>query len=439
MNDAVKAKNLLYLTIALIFFRYCYIFYVGVTGNIFRIIPTIIFCFSFGTAILAIIIYDRLSNGLGLRRMMRYIEFFCAYLIILFMLGLWSDHVFRNILDDLFIYSFILLFMILGQFDAAWDDLERILWIPCLLMTIFCIIGLKYEAFSLAVDYSSEYAKTDGDRWAVMTLGYQNSDSMGLWPIVFALGVLKKRISLSTFIALLLFFAFMFLQVWFQKRAPSIRGVVYLLSVLYMVRKMQIGSVWIIAPMLLFVGGIILYELSNTLNFSLLIERFQSEEDLTKIGGRTAEIEAMLSGYGLLDWLIGRGLGGYYLIDNWSAGIQKVTNSGITGRAYMHLGFFLPLLKGGLIFSFIYYWFSFKLLLPKSRLWWMNRFNLVAVAILPVYIIFLFAEGPPTMANLLDGVLFGLLCGRFINLKQPISFPIRNLKQQVISPRQVNI
>jgi hypothetical protein len=123
----------------------------------------------------------------------------------------------------------------------------------------------------------------------------------------------------------------------------------------------------------------------------------------------------MLDSFSVSDWLMGRGLGGFFFIDNWTAGVTEVSESRDVGRATVHIGFFYPLLKGGIVFTLLYFWFAFRSFLPKGRIWKENPYNVAAWIVIPVYVLFLFAEGPPTYTSPLDAVLFGLCCGRFMD------------------------
>jgi hypothetical protein len=411
-----KGKKFLYISLFLLSISSLCSFITGMTGLVIRIVPTLFVYISLITTISAIHHYDRESNRVGLRRMKGFVSIYMVLILVLALRGMYSGHIIRSIYNEFFSFSYILVFMVLGQYEQMWKDLMRILWVPTVVMSILCIISLKYEAYSMTETFIAETSTISGDRWATATLGYQNIRTMELWPLVFVFGFMKQRMSWQTVAALFVFLSFMFLSVWFQKRAPTIRGVAYFVSVLLIMRHIKARWSYLLLPIMFMVIATTCYYLIKSENFVFLLERFQSR-DFAEGGGRLYELEEMLLGFNTSDWLFGRGLGGYYLIDNWSAGMKAVNTSGLIGRDIMHIGIFYPLLKGGVLFCVIFYWYAFRLFYFKDQSWRSNIYNLAALAVLPVYLGFLFAEGPASTSNLLNGVLFGLTCGRFVNLR----------------------
>ena len=109
---------------------------------------------------------------------------------------------------------------------------------------------------------------------------------------------------------------------------------------------------------------------------------------------------------------MGRGMGGYFQTDLPVPGQMVVTTTGELGRTHMHVGILYPLLKGGVILSVLFYGLVWRALVRPLSVWCSDRFNCAAVIILPIYILFLFIEGPASMTALFDGLMYGVLCGR---------------------------
>ena len=92
--------------------------------------------------------------------------------------------------------------------------------------------------------------------------------------------------------------------------------------------------------------------------------------------------------------------------------IDQVKTTGEIGRASVHIGFFMPMLKGGLLLSLVYYGFFLPMFQRKPAGWYQNPINTAALAVVPVYVLFQFIEGSPTMTNGFDAILVGMACAR---------------------------
>jgi hypothetical protein len=206
--------------------------------------------------------------------------------------------------------------------------------------------------------------------------------------------------------------AFFFLQVLFQKRAPSARALVYVLvvasvlSVLRGKRKMVLCAGILLCIVLSFVA------ISYREAFGLLINRFRSNVSIGEMD-RLQEAQAMLKDFAWWEFFVGRGMGGSFAPpEGWQSGIQIISIDGKQGRADLHIGMLEPLLKGGLCLSICYFSFFVVMILPKRKTWYRDDYNLTGLIIIFVYGLFLCVEGPPTFAAPSNAMLVGLICAR---------------------------
>jgi hypothetical protein len=391
----------------------------GMFGRLVPVLPTVLFLLALPTAVMAATQYGRVERPAHRN------YFVLAGLVLLAMLvrGALSDFVSRTVWSECFMFTLTLTYLYLGQFEQAWRDIVPYLWVYCPAAAVLTLVALRYESFTIYLQEGLfQTGNVQTSRWAVRTLAYQLNWAMSLWPLAFALAAMRRRMGWAVISGFLAAAVFVYLQIEFQKRAPSLRALVYVISVVFITWRARHHVPMRLYGFLAAGALVVLAWIVKTENFSLLVERFQSEE-LRRGDGRTYEIGEMLAGFSIGDWLIGRGLGGYFFIERWSAGMADVTERGDIGRHIVHLGFFYLLLKGGILFTLIYFRFAFRVLRHHSRLWLQNPHNAAALAVLPVYLIFQFAEGPPSYANPLEAVLFGLVCGRFIHLRPRAPVP----------------
>ena len=78
----------------------------------------------------------------------------------------------------------------------------------------------------------------------------------------------------------------------------------------------------------------------------------------------------------------------------------------------MHIGVLQPLLAGGVILCLAYYAFFIPILWRKPPGWYDNRYNVAAMAVLPVYATFLLIEGAPVWGTPFTCALVGMACAR---------------------------
>ncbi len=312
---------------------------------------------------------------------------------------------------DLAVYILIFCFLYLGRYDQVWADLEKPLCLLMLAGILLIVAGTFRPAVRIGYE-GIELAEIGRGRYTVFTLGYDLKMLLGLAPLIFAMGYMRPRWDWVKITGVVGIVAAITMQVYFQKRAPTLRELAYAGMVVLIIpmfhKKVKMGT-----TALLVVGTIVVVALAGGQHVEKLLTRYGEGAPLLE-NERWFEAGALLKDFNPLDYMVGRGMGGYFTPPvNWQAGVVFVNYQGDMGRPSLHVGMLFPLLKGGLIFMAVYYAFFFRLFVPKGRAWYLNRYNAAAMAVLPVYWFFQLIGGPPSIYASYDCVLIGLCCARF--------------------------
>lgn len=234
------------------------------------------------------------------------------------------------------------------------------------------------------------------------TLAYELSPLLDFWPFLFLVPYFKNRgrLNLMILLPLIIYLGF---QIFFLKRAPSVRALTILLAAIAINWKLNTGSVTFIFRLLF---GILIFGLAFYYFIPQeLLLRFQTTDN-----ARQEEALLMLNQLDLFELLFGRGLGGsFYLQDG--AGLISL-GDGKMGKYILHIGILYPILKGGIILAFGIYLHVFG----KVRWAWRNLNSLdygqlASVTFLLAYSLFRLIEGPISPGVVFDTFLFGFSLG----------------------------
>lgn len=339
----------------------------------------------------------------------------------------------KEILQDVAPFIVVLSCAILGSSDAFWKTLLRDL-------LLFFLAGLVINLIAIK-DIIGGFTTLDvQQRVTRETISYKTQLALAMWPLL----LLTCR-SRSATARLLVFIGmgFVFLQqVLYQKRIITVRIAVTVLIFLVVLPwvarhwKQPWGVQLENRIRLLFVTAFGLVTLGSLLfagdlimgQFAGLMNRFQGKGFERYEGGlfsvMTTENERFLEGIYLIrsfaphEYLIGRGMGGYYdspLIDIVSS--EQLYRSlylddlGIFGRREMEVGFLMPFLKGGLLLTFAYYFGGIAVLLSWKRCF-RDPLSTAAYFVVAINLVFIFQEGWFIMPGSFDLVIVGASLGR---------------------------
>lgn len=336
-----------------------------------------------------------------------------AATLLLVIYGLWRENLPVMVVQDAWTFLFLFVFLDLSRYDPAWLDVEKPLIVLFWLLFITVLAGLGLPRPMIWEDGGIELEHGDlSSRPFVFTLAYPLARLLEFWPLVFVFAYLRPRFDTWKLLGLLAALGWVAVQILFQKRAPVLRGVCYLVAALMMV-PYSAGRMRTLAPKLLLVGGglVILVLFSGTASFVGLVQRYQDFKEEGLAEARIEESQAMLKDFSDWDNVVGRGMGGWYVPPLEMTG-SPVSSQGEIGNPSTHIGFFHPFIKGGILLSLLYYSFFASLLRRKPRWWLQNRCNAAALCIAPVLFLFLFMEGAPNPGNIALGLVTAFACGR---------------------------
>lgn len=330
---------------------------------------------------------------------------------LLTLFGWLNGNTMRHVFDDAWCYIYFLFAILLGTRDDVWEDIERPLLAMFCVSFALVIWGLSLDRGVLSNTGGIMLVSDAGAerRW-IRTAGYEFGRVLGFWPLVVMMNYFRRGTRAKA-IGVLIIVAFLCLQVVFQKRAPFVRTILYatVLIIFPLVNRRQASPASAIS--VIFALGLTLFTISTTDVFRQLIGRYVSDDPVAE-SSRILEARSLLADLDWHEYIYGRGMGGYFFPpEDWDAGNVEIA-PGVMGRTALHVGILVPVLKGGLVFWTIVYCFFLPALFRRAKVWYSNRYNMCALAILPVYMASQVIEGAPGIPNIFDALMVGLAAGR---------------------------
>lgn len=331
------------------------------------------------------------------------------------------------IFTEIWIYLIVVFCILLGRYNAVWEDIYKPLIILFWIFFIPVYFGTFIPRLHLIANGGAEYLI---DRYGFLTgtgtLAYEMYPILDFFPIIFILSIIRKKVDIWKILGVCTILGYLGLQIFFQKRAPSVRALSYIFIVFFtlqLIRPSLIKLLRIAIP-----AAIGMFLLLSVVSIDGLLGRLsQSGEDKS----RQTEVGIMLGQFNPVEWIIGRGFGGYFVLDNrFGKGVGAYeVRPGVLGKVNLHIGFFYPILKGGLLFLFLTLAFSLPMLYRwMDKRWLKNEYNFTAFNVLTVIFLFQFIEGPFSSGATFLGVLYGFCWGKIAtSLEQFVINDSKNL------------
>jgi hypothetical protein len=343
---------------------------------------------------------------------------FLAGLMILTVRGYLNGVLFRNYACDLISFGTVFMFLLLGRHDSFWHQMSRPLLYFNIAAFAFDMTGInKYRTDMITGRSFGESALSIERRGATISYAYSGVEMISSWPLAFFTSSLSKVRSRTWLLGTALFVSYLFLMIYFQKRAPTVRvvalGLMCWLGVPMLMGRLRVSR--LLATLLIAVTAAIAGSLllpAVRLSLEMLTSRFQTS-DLSRSTEATWMAEWVLRNTGSI--LFGEGLGGGFVLpgqeSQWS--IEPLDVHGTLGRTSLHVGILYPFLKGGLCGMAFYYANFFALFLcGLSVRWRRDPFNAVSLGLMLVYFLFQFTEGSISTENSLESMMIGMCLGR---------------------------
>ena len=337
---------------------------------------------------------------------------FIGFTFLLTLYGLLIGNPTFYITTEIWIYFIVILCIFLGRYDAVWEDMYKplvilfwVFFVPVYAATY--IPKLEFIESGVA-DYLIE---KHGSLTGTGTLAYQMYPILDFFPIIFVMSAVRKKTDIWKILGICSILGYLGMHIFFAKRAPSVRAVTYIFMIFFTLQLVNLSfkNMFKIAVPAL-IG---LMALTSMVSIDGLMDRLsKSSEDKS----RQNEVAVLLQQLNAFEWVAGRGFGGYFELgssrEEYGLGAYEI-KEGVFGKVNMHIAFFYPLLKGGLVFLILTLSLSLPLIYRwRDRKWMNNRYNFTAFCILSVIFLYQFIEGPFSSGMTFLGVLYGLCWGR---------------------------
>jgi hypothetical protein len=318
-------------------------------GSLVLLLPAIL-----GYGSLAGSPFGRLRGGARV-----WVALLAALVLFLLLLGwLWQGYYINDVLRESGAFLTVIACIILGSIPEFWHDVDRTL--VTLLVAGMVVIALGFSGFAELLNTYGYQTRVAGE-----TVAYDVQAVMHLLPYLLLTARWRSKWQIVIIMLGLLFNLGM--QVLFQKRLDTFEALVYLLLFFFVLPRL--ASRWpeyrqavpertfkiaFAAIFVLGVGGALLLAPQIVRGqASALLARY-GEEDTSRLQ-EAGEMLRDLEGW---EYLIGRGMGGYFT--GWSeAGSRRwgdwLADVGVVGKRSVHVGALMPMLKGGLLLSLVYY------------------------------------------------------------------------------------
>ncbi len=297
------------------------------------------------------------------------------------LLGLVRGNALPYIAIDEGVYLILILGISLGVLPFFWQDMDKIL-------IFFVGAGVILNLITFPQIYSNLTQSTATARLGVLTLAYDIKAGMSMWPFLLLTSRSRSR-GLILFIFAVAIFDLL-QQILFQKRFPLVMILIYLFIFLFVQpiflrtrRKFNNKNLFsLIAMIIVFVSVSIIIPRVVPVwvlegQWSGLQQRFSDDayggnllHEATIANERYHEVNYMLRHLNLADYILGRGFGGYFIINSdyplpyENSWLPEANNF---GRREIHIGALMPLLKGGIILSGAYFFIMIAALLQWKK------------------------------------------------------------------------
>jgi hypothetical protein len=405
-RSSFHALGVIFLSLFLLlslFFEFGFIFE-PIMGSAWGIYSKFILLFFIITISMAVVSFE-VSGKSAPPIWKKYVFVFIAALLVMFLIGVIRSNPYRVIILDLVPYVVVLSGFILGRRDEV---LEGILSPVLFISYVALFVGFLFMDPDVIYDHSR----------LTLSFGYQMSSQLSLLPLIALIAVVreKKFYYVASIIGLL---ASTLLYLYFAKRVPFARSLIYFVLVVIaglIKQSWRNNSIYISALSM----AIILYMFSVFMPLQDMVKQLESRyggdtgviESVTSENPRFDEAMILLQEISWTDWFFGRGLGGYLTSPDLMYIVQDVIDEDTIGRLHVHVGNLVPLLKGGVFFTLIYFFPLILMLISWRKI--LPRMDLSSCCLVWgfVYLAFQFIEGPPTYSNLGEALALGMSGGR---------------------------
>lgn len=347
--------------------------------------------------------------------------------LLLFLYGwLLKGYRIQPVVHDLCPYLVIVAAAVLGSLTRAWADLDR----PLLLL-LFAALGVN--ALGMTQMTNVVFEDFAEDRAGISIVAYRTQGALAFWPLLFLTARLRRP--RTAFLIYATVFFVLAQQILFQKRGPSVRVLLFVLVFLVVLPRLER-----LRPTPATRRGVFGFALAGALvaAIALALAPWLFEGQLAGLMRRLSGQRYSGGAAGMLTWenerffeaamflrtlepqelVLGRGFGGYFVPDTPGWGMY-MDDLHTIARRQLHVGGLMPLFKGGLALTLVYY-SGLGLALVRGRHYLREPVAAAAFFVVLLHALYLVNEGWFVMSVSFDLFMVGLCMGYLLSRERDL-------------------
>jgi hypothetical protein len=355
--------------------------------------------FIFPTIFILMAVYEHFNSiDVQKKNSSIFVNITLGYIFIMTIYGIVNGNSIGRIFEELWTGIIVYCAYKISLNNKVWELFQGKLFFVYLFFAITVLIGTQFSGGKFE---DSEIDLSSLEGLSVATEAYEISPILDFWPFLLVLNFFNtKKNNYLTYLPFIIYLGF---QLFFLKRAPTIRAVFTFILLLYYsiyyVKALNKKNNILIITLIGIIVSIFYFP-------SDLSDRFKSEDN-----ARQLELINMFSQLNGFEIIFGRGLGGTHEIiaDGISDGVSE---TGKLTSSFLHIGAGLPVLKGGVILFILIFAHYFILIVKNfNRLRFINSKQITALIFLFSFSVFRFIEGTISPGSLVNSFLLGLSIG----------------------------
>jgi hypothetical protein len=339
-----------------------------------------------------------------------FVNFIILYVLILFIFGVISGNYFQRAIEELWTACVIYFSYKLSTNAVVWNLFNKKINYLYIIFAFFVYLGIGYTQEIL--DTGQENNIFEGI--TTSTEAYNISPILDLWPLLLFFGMYKESKGYKKVLAYLPFFIYIGFQVFFLKRAPTIRALMHFTRGSFLIVLINGASSKGISSLFLLISFIVF---SYFLIPNDLSERFKTEDN-----SRQEEFLGMINQLSGQELIFGKGLGSEYKVSNYGV-TERINENNIEVKSSLHIGIGDSILKGGVIlFSIILFHFLYVMNLVLKNYKNLNIEEFASFCFLSVFVLFRLIEGGITPGTIFSAFCFGISLGTLEQIPKRLNF-----------------
>ncbi len=324
-----------------------------------------------------------------------------------------KDYMINAVLQDYGPYLILLTCVILGSIPEFWDDIFPALLLVTAIGVVVNILG--FQNFNDLIMQFGVHGRFFGEVTA-----YETRTALHFWPLLLlTVGRWQRRFPI--FLVYAITTISLAMQILFQKRLETVVALAFIGIFGFIVPHFathwetvddsrtarRLRNRFLILVFVMSVGALLVAPEIVTGQTSAWLRRYE-QRDTSRINEAIGMLDYMQD----YEYLIGRGMGGYFeYTDEYGVWGEYMVDAGVIGRRQLHMGVFMPLFKGGMILMLLYYTLVW-LTLRSARKYTRDLLSLACFSIIVVMTLQSLQGAMMVMVASYNIIMMGLCFGR---------------------------